>query len=63
MFVVMANTPMVGVRVPETIQKELRAVASARGLSLSAFMREAALAALADQAIDDHLGTRTAIDA
>ena len=59
----MANTPMVGVRVPITMQKELRAVASSRGLSLSAFMREAALAALAHQAIDDHLGARTTIDA
>ena len=46
---------MVGIRVPKTLQREIRAVASSKGLSLSAFMREAALAALADQTIVDQL--------
>ncbi len=59
----MANTPMVGVRVPVTIQRELRAVASSKGLSLSAFMREAALAALADQTIVDQLEMDASTDA
>ena len=49
----MANTPMVGVRVPEALQKELRDVAAARGVSLSEFFREAALAALIDHQLGD----------
>ena len=59
----MANTPIIGVRVPITIQRELRAVASSRGLSLSAFMREVAMAALAEQTIEDQLGTEAGADA
>ena len=59
----MANSPMVGIRVPKTLQREIRAVASSKGLSLSAFMREAALAALADQTIVDQLEMDASADA
>ena len=59
----MANTPIVTVRVPKTLQRELRAVATSKGLSLSEFMREASLAALADQTIADQLGMDTSADA
>ena len=59
----MANTPLLGIRVPINIQRELRAVAASKGVSLSEFMREAALAALADQAISDQLSAADTSDA
>lgn len=49
----MANTPMIGVRVSEPLQKELRAIAAARGVSLSELFREAALATLVDHRLCD----------
>ena len=62
-FWAMANTPLLGIRVPINIQRELRAVAASKGVSLSEFMREAALAALADQAISDQLSAADTSDA